>query len=319
MRSILLTLVTASFITATGTTASAQSCGSGSCHWLYLNTSASAHKGSSEQIEATIPGFYDCVASSVSNNITAATSGGSSSALATVSENFAAYGILRQSGSIEGHWSEGAPGISSGISGGTGIIASFNDTLTITYPGTPPGGTVAIKLKLQTSGTPAYGWLTGLASLSYFSIFARSDYPLPSGSLPWGGSYSITVNLAPGSYPLLGELRTYSGSVLAPSQNYLGNTAGAIRVSIELVDDIGSISLCSGASYPTCVADMNFDGIVDDADYVIFAAAYNTLQCPLDENENPISGCAGDLDGDGDIDDDDFVLFAIAYNLLVCG
>ena len=64
-----------------------------------------------------------------------------------------------------------------------------------------------------------------------------------------------------------------------------------------------------------CVGDLNNDGLVDDADFVIFADAYNILDC-LDPSMPP--ACPADLNGDGFVDDSDFVLFVDAYNQLVC-
>jgi hypothetical protein len=64
-----------------------------------------------------------------------------------------------------------------------------------------------------------------------------------------------------------------------------------------------------------CVGDLNNDNQVDDADFVIFAAAYNILDC-LDPLMPP--GCPADLNGDGFVDDSDFVIFANAYNQLLC-
>ncbi|MBY0111957.1 MAG: hypothetical protein K2Y21_03985 [Phycisphaerales bacterium] len=69
----------------------------------------------------------------------------------------------------------------------------------------------------------------------------------------------------------------------------------------------------SGA--PTCPADFNDDGFVDDTDFVIFASAYDILECssplmPLD--------CPSDLNDDTLVDDSDFVIFVAAYNELLC-
>ncbi|MBY0112943.1 MAG: hypothetical protein K2Y21_08985 [Phycisphaerales bacterium] len=66
---------------------------------------------------------------------------------------------------------------------------------------------------------------------------------------------------------------------------------------------------------PACPADLNNDDQVDDADFVIFAAAYNTLDCA-----DPVmaAGCPADLNIDGFVNDADFVSFATAYNELVC-
>ncbi|MBY0111387.1 MAG: hypothetical protein K2Y21_01095 [Phycisphaerales bacterium] len=65
----------------------------------------------------------------------------------------------------------------------------------------------------------------------------------------------------------------------------------------------------------SCVGDINTDGVVDDTDFTIFAAAYNILDCA--DPAMP-SGCPADLNADGVVDDLDFVAFAAAYNDLVC-
>jgi len=64
-----------------------------------------------------------------------------------------------------------------------------------------------------------------------------------------------------------------------------------------------------------CVGDLNNDGFVDDADFVLFAAAYDLLDC-TDPTMPP--GCPADLNNDGFVDDLDFVLFVAAYNELLC-
>ncbi len=62
-----------------------------------------------------------------------------------------------------------------------------------------------------------------------------------------------------------------------------------------------------------CPADLNGDHAVDDADFVIFAAAYDTLLCP-----GSPSPCPADLNSDSVVDDSDFVIFAAAYDDFVC-
>lgn len=71
------------------------------------------------------------------------------------------------------------------------------------------------------------------------------------------------------------------------------------------------------ATFPPdpCTGDLNNDGLVDDADFVIFSAAYNILDCS--DASMPIT-CPADLNDDGIVDDEDFVLFAAAYNELLC-
>jgi len=60
-----------------------------------------------------------------------------------------------------------------------------------------------------------------------------------------------------------------------------------------------------------CPCDLTNDGVVDDADFVVFANAYDALI---------MSGAyqGADLTGDAQCDDADFVLFAAGYDALIC-
>lgn len=70
-----------------------------------------------------------------------------------------------------------------------------------------------------------------------------------------------------------------------------------------------------GSTLAFCRADLNCDSQVDDSDFVIFATAYDMLEC-----SDPFmpAGCPSDLNGDGMVDDADFVIFVTAYNALLC-
>lgn len=65
----------------------------------------------------------------------------------------------------------------------------------------------------------------------------------------------------------------------------------------------------------SCIGDINTDGVVDDTDFTIFAAAYNLLDC-ADPAMPPT--CPADLSGDGLVDDTDFTIFVVAYDRLLC-
>jgi hypothetical protein len=54
---------------------------------------------------------------------------------------------------------------------------------------------------------------------------------------------------------------------------------------------------------------------VDDADFVLFARAYELLSC--DAGTMPFN-CPADQNGDGFVDDTDFAAFAQAYDALIC-
>ncbi|MBN8597774.1 MAG: VCBS repeat-containing protein [Planctomycetes bacterium] len=75
------------------------------------------------------------------------------------------------------------------------------------------------------------------------------------------------------------------------------------------------ISVLEPFQSASCPADLNADGFVEDADFVIFLAAYNILDC-ADPSMPP--GCPADFDQNSLVDDADFVLFVGAYNALVC-
>ncbi|MBS0190648.1 MAG: hypothetical protein U0573_02000 [Phycisphaerales bacterium] len=64
-----------------------------------------------------------------------------------------------------------------------------------------------------------------------------------------------------------------------------------------------------------CRADLNNDGLVDDADFSIFVVAYDMLEC---SNPAMPQGCPADLNFDGSVDDADFSVFIVSYNDLVC-
>ena len=64
-----------------------------------------------------------------------------------------------------------------------------------------------------------------------------------------------------------------------------------------------------------CLPDLSADRVVDDADFVLFAASYNKLLC--DDPAQPVD-CPADFNADGFVDDQDFSLFAAAYNAFAC-
>ncbi|MFO0859789.1 MAG: hypothetical protein U0570_04470 [Phycisphaerales bacterium] len=71
----------------------------------------------------------------------------------------------------------------------------------------------------------------------------------------------------------------------------------------------------SAAATDVCSGDLNNDDLVDDADFAIFAPAYNTLDC---YDATMPAGCPADLNDDALVDDADFVIFAQGYDALLC-
>ncbi|MBS0192586.1 MAG: transglutaminase domain-containing protein [Phycisphaerales bacterium] len=72
-----------------------------------------------------------------------------------------------------------------------------------------------------------------------------------------------------------------------------------------------SSSAQDGVVVSNCLADLNNDGIVEDADFVIFAMSYDLLTVPPADP-------ACDFNVDGFVDDTDFAAFAQAYDELLC-
>lgn len=92
-----------------------------------------------------------------------------------------------------------------------------------------------------------------------------------------------------------------------------GNTLYVGGGGVRTENPIGAYALLW--TLPICESDFNLDDVVDDRDFVSFAAAYDNLMC---DDPAMTPGCPEDLNGDGVVDDADFVLFAHAYDDYVC-
>ncbi|MGH7243328.1 MAG: hypothetical protein ACREJD_07915 [Phycisphaerales bacterium] len=112
---------------------------------------------------------------------------------------------------------------------------------------------------------------------------------------------------------------TPSGSTIAGSQT------GILTIHVPHKEDVGSYDVIAAnscgsttstsASLTICSGDLNYDGLVDDADFQLFVGAYNLLDCA--DSSMP-AGCPSDLNADGVVDDADFQAFVPAYNELLC-
>lgn len=93
----------------------------------------------------------------------------------------------------------------------------------------------------------------------------------------------------------------------------------AVRLAADIRTLVPNLStgaiVRSLAVYTNCPADINLDGVSDDADFSPFAAAYDILDCS--DSAMPIP-CPSDLNADGVVDDADFTLFVAGYDALVC-
>jgi len=115
-----------------------------------------------------------------------------------------------------------------------------------------------------------------------------------------------------------------NGVAIPPNPRYHIDANGVLSIDSFRHSDTGSLSVavihecgikttggCAVSGYFACPGDINFDGFVDDADFVTFVAAYDTLFAP------PANEFA-DLNSDWLVDDADFQAFALRYNDLLC-
>jgi pimeloyl-ACP methyl ester carboxylesterase len=138
------------------------------------------------------------------------------------------------------------------------------------------------------------------------SVYADDDRnPAAGGTLLGTASFGAAANPTLASVPwtVTPAARTQ------PYNIYVAITGAGGRTRIDF-DSVGVT-----VTRPPCPADFNADAFVDDADFVIFAAAYNLLDCA--DPAMP-AGCPADLNRDSVVDDADFVIFATAYETLVC-
>lgn len=87
-------------------------------------------------------------------------------------------------------------------------------------------------------------------------------------------------------------------------------TKGRLRITVRDLDGNSGTDINDAAftiAGTPCPTDLNLDGVTDDTDFVVFAAAYEELTSAI-----------GDFNNDGFTDDTDFVVFAGGYEALVC-
>ncbi len=101
----------------------------------------------------------------------------------------------------------------------------------------------------------------------------------------------------------------------SPTLSIASATAFDVASYRAKVTDACGLNVISSAATltVTCTADLNGNGLVDDADFSIFAVAYDDLLC-----DPAPAACAADLNADGFVDDVDFGIFVVAYNELIC-
>lgn len=192
-----------------------------------------------------------------------------------------------------------------------------------------PTGIYGANPKFQLNGgTPKkaendiYGWILGDV-LAGLNIGALGSEVTVNGtevgqmqSKDWFQLTSMFMALQPG-HPEHYNPWAYAMSQVSDAYNFAYSDRFA-HVSATLDParvDTMQIEIGDGGGSVTCPCDLNHDGVVNDDDFVIFANAYNVLDCT--DPEMP-EGCPADFNHDQFVNDEDFVIFVPAYNELVC-
>jgi hypothetical protein len=157
------------------------------------------------------------------------------------------------------------------------------------------------------SGNGAVAFPDTTGALSGFTLAGATDDPI---FIP-RDEYFLKTNFAGNTFCDEGPLPITPGTVplkVSTTQS----TPGTISYTQYQVETSPVTTLYICPNCPPCVGDLNGDGVVDDADFVIFANCYNEFIVT-----SAVCYCA-DLNHDGFVDDADFVIFAAAYDNYVC-
>lgn len=171
--------------------------------------------------------------------------------------------------------------------------------------------------------------IPGASNLHFFSLgpVQGEIYVCDYGS---GNVFRLQTNPADGSFTIMQAIPSANAIDCAFSPDgkemYVArhNSGGIDRFAFNsaanswtFVSTVTTPSMgCIAAYVPAvCPADLTGEGFVDDSDFVVFAQAYNLLDC---EDPTMPLGCPADFNLDGIVEDSDFVIFVAAYDALVC-
>lgn len=211
----------------------------------------------------------------------------------------------------------------------SGTLVNYTGANSITNTGTfAKIGPATVSSSVPITNSGVFALDGGTANVSTFTQNPAATIRTTISNASEAGRLNISTPVA-----LQGDLAVYFDPYFAPSvgQSWTVLTSPAVGgtfdnivpVAFPIGRQIAVTYIPIGA--PTqvvvtvlaagCVADFNHDGVVDDADFVIFVPAYNTLDCA---DPSMPAGCPADLNGDGLVDDTDFQLFVYAYDILLC-
>ncbi len=226
-----------------------------------------------------------------------------------------------------------------GVPSGTAATAENPPFTTIPFIALPhgfgadcPGNWTNIKIHFRDSGTFEKGigqhpgeWDARRIDFHLGPIGAAAGRPLLSFRARVGVEDQTSTNNNGGVFEVLVDNVLKSSTPvngrLAPSVPIAVDLAGAGTLSLVTTrtGDFNSNHMCwadASISLGTpCLGDLNRDGLVDDADFVFFIAAYDILECA---DPSMPADCPSDFNHDALVDDADFSLFVLAYDALLC-
>lgn len=214
-----------------------------------------------------------------------------------------------------------------------GRLSSWNGTewLTRATASSPPiTGLVSHKGELGVVG--AFSKIGGRPA-ARFARYSESGVPpvhtQPQSQLASCGSSVVFQALPFSGYSGLGYSWKKDGQALLESPELIGvatNTLTLLGASSTSAGDYQCVISTNCSDQDTdiatlqlfgdcCPTDLNGDSATDDADFVLFVAAYNILDCT---DQDMPADCPSDFNGDNAVNDTDFVTFVAAYNELLC-
>jgi hypothetical protein len=184
-----------------------------------------------------------------------------------------------------------------------GIIARRVDSL-VPIVGASPKPAIAIRgetLVLRAAATPGFAELSRGLQVAWF----RNGDAIANGQ----GGASDGGGIVAGAT----EILTHSGPSVLSISNVQPSDRGSY--SIRFLNSCGeATSIPVEVKVKAHITDINADGHVDDADFLLFTTQYDLMLCT-----DPLmpDACSADFNQDGFVDDADFAIFIPAYNALL--
>jgi hypothetical protein len=186
------------------------------------------------------------------------------------------------------------------------------------YPAAVLDGSIYVAVNLQEDSTRFYSGVLGIHGASGdrdlrlgYALLDNSRVSAPAiPGLSIDFQFTTCVSPGLGHELLIGE-GLFNTRLIAWSPE--SNEGRVITDLAPLF--VPRASIRSVAIYTNCPADVNLDGIADDADFSPFAVAYSIGVC--EDPAMPLP-CPSDLNADGMVDDADFAIFMTGYDRLLC-